>query len=126
MIFGANKKQIEDAYQKKYIEYIQYTKLNPNVSSEELSALKAELKYLEDQLTKIRGGNEKKREAELTNKKQRKDDKNIRNYEALKLKYKPISNLSIAFNHMNKSILYYQSASITREYEQDKVKVRAA
>ena len=124
MIFGANKKQIEEAYQKKYIEYIQYKELNPNVSSEELSALKAELKYLEDQLTKIRGGNEKKREAELTNKKQRKNDKNIRNYEAFKTKCKPISNFNIAFNHLKKAIMYYQSASLNNEFEQDKVKVR--
>ena len=34
------------------------------------------------------------------------------------------STFNIAFNHLKKAIMYYQSASLNNEFEQDKVKVR--
>ena len=68
MIIGIDKKELQKQREQKYNEYaILLNSSNP--SSEELNALKSELKYLDDQLNKINGLNEKKRTEQVKSRK---------------------------------------------------------
>ena len=65
MIIGIDKKELQKQRDQKYNEYaILLNTSNP--SKDELSALKSEIKYLDDQLDKLNGLNEKERINELT------------------------------------------------------------
>ena len=74
MIIGIDKKELQKQREQKYNEYaILLNSSNPSL--EELNALKSELKYLDDQLNRINGLNDKIRTEELKNKKSGKDEK---------------------------------------------------
>lgn len=95
MIIGIDKKELQKERQKKYNEYaILINTSNP--SKDELNALKSEIKYLDDQLEKLNGRNEKIRTEELKNKKSGIDEKNKNSYYLFKDKYKKISNMKLA------------------------------
>lgn len=95
MIIGIDKKELQKQREQKYNEYaILLNSGNP--SSEELNALKSELKYLDDQLSRITGLNEKKRLEQVKNKKSGIEEKNKDSYYAFKEKYKKICNMKLA------------------------------
>ena len=120
MIFGTDKKELQKQYDEKYKEYASLIN-TPNVEPSKKSAVKSELKHLENQLNQLKGSNEKEREDELHNKRQRKNERLIQNYDAFKSKYKPISNFNMAVNRLMKAITYYKNDSFKNEYENDKV-----
>ena len=95
MIIGIDKKELQKQRDQKYNEYaILLNTSNP--SKDELSALKSEIKYLDDQLDKLNGLNEKERINELKNKKFGIEEKNKNSYYVFKEKYKKISNMKLA------------------------------
>ena len=95
MIIGVDKKELQQQREKKYNEYATLLNSN-NPSKDELNALKSEIKYLDDQLNKINGLNEKKRIEQVKNKKSGIEEKNKKSYYAFKEKYKKISNMKLA------------------------------
>ncbi|MBE6139039.1 MAG: hypothetical protein E7174_00840 [Firmicutes bacterium] len=95
MIIGIDKKEVQKQRELKYNEYATLLNSN-NPSSDELNALKSELKYLDDQLNKITGLNEKKRTEQVKNRKFGIEEKNKNSYYAFKEKYKKISNMKLA------------------------------
>ena len=99
MIIGVDKKELQKQREQKYNEYAILLNSN-NPSSDELNALKSELKYLDDQLNRITGLNDKKRTEQLKNKKLGLDEKNKTSYYAFKEKYKKISNMKLATTRM--------------------------
>lgn len=122
MIIGADKKELQKQRDKKYNEYaIVLNSKNP--SNDELNALKSELKYLDDQLNRINGINEKKRTEQVKSKKYGLEEKNKNNYYAFKDKYKKISNMKLATTRIIGII-----GQMQRQYsseENEKVMVKA-
>lgn len=121
MIIGVDKKELQKQRQQKYNEYAMLLNSN-NPSSEELNALKSELKYLDDQLNRITGLNEKKRLEQVKNKKYGIDEKNKNNYYAFKEKYKKISNMKLATSRIINIINELQK----QEYIEEKVMKKVA
>ena len=122
MIIGVDKKDLQKQRDQKYNEYALVLN-SKNPSSDELNALKSELKYLDDQLNRINGLNEKKRTEELKNKKAGKDEKNKDSYYAFKDKYKRISNMKLATTRIINIIGEFQNQQYIEENERVKVKV---
>ena len=122
MIIGIDKKELQKQRDKKYNEYAVLLNSN-NPSSDELNALKSELKYLDDQLNKINGLNEKKRTEQVKNKKLWIEEKNKNNYYIFKDKYKKISNMKLATTRIINAISELQKQQYIEENERVKVKV---
>jgi len=121
MIIGKDKKELQKQREQKYNEFA--TLLNSkNPSKDELNALKSEIKYLDDQINKIIGSNEKKRLKKIKNKKSGIEEKNKDSYYAFKEKYKNISNMSLATTRIIKIINELQK----QEYIEEKVMVKVA
>ena len=95
MIIGTDKKDLQNKRNQKYNEYVLLLN-SKNPSNDDLNALKSELKYLDDQLEKINGRNEKERIEQLKNKKSGIEERNKNSYYAFKDKYKNISNMKLA------------------------------
>lgn len=122
MIIGADKKDLQKQRDQKYNEYA--TLLNSgNPSKDELNALKSELKYLDDQLNKINGLNEKQRTEQVKNKKIGLEQKNRDNYYAFKEKYKKISNMKLATTRIVSVIGEMKKQQYIEENERVMVKV---
>ena len=121
MIIGIDKKQLQKQRELKYNEYAVLLN-SKNPSSDELNALKSEVKYLDDQLNRITGSNEKKRLEQVKNKKYGIEEKNKNNYYAFKDKYKKISNMKLATTRMISVINELQK----QEYIEEKVMVKVA
>ena len=122
MIIGIDKKELQKQREQKYNEYaILLNSSNP--SSEELNALKSELKYLDDKLNRINGLNEKKRTEQVKNKKSGIEEKNKNNYYIFKDKYKKISNMKLATTRIINAISDLQKQQYIEENERVKVKV---
>ena len=121
MIIGVDKKELQKQREQKYNEYAILLNSN-NPSSDELNALKSELKYLDDQLNKITGLNDKKRTEQVKNKKLGLEEKNKTSYYAFKEKYKKISNMKLATTRMISVINELQR----QEYIEEKVMVKTA
>ena len=122
MIIGVDKKELQKRREQKYNEYVVVLN-SQNPSSDELNALKSELKYFDDQLNRINGLNDKKRTEELKNKKSGKDEKNKDIYYAFKDKYKKISNMKLATTRIIKIIDEFQKQQYIEEKERVMVKV---
>ena len=122
MIIGIDKKELQKQRDRKYNEYAVLLNSN-NPSSDELNALKSELKYLDDQLNKINGLNEKKRTEQVKNKKLGIEEKNKNNYYIFKDKYKKISNMKLATTRIINAISELQKQQYIEENERVKVKV---
>jgi len=121
MIIGKDKKELQKQREQKYNEFA--TLLNSkNPSKDDLNALKSEIKYLDDQINKIIGSNEKKRLEQVKNKKSGIEEKNKDSYYAFKEKYKNISNMSLATTRIIKIINELQK----QEYIEEKVMVKVA
>ena len=119
MIIGIDKKELQKQRDQKYNEYaILLNSKNP--SNDELTALKSELKYLDDKLSKITGLNEKKRTEQVKNKKQGIEEKNKNFYYAFKEKYKKISNMKLATTRIISIIDKLEK----QEYIEERVKVK--
>ena len=95
MIIGVDKKDLQKQREQKYNEYAVLLN-SKNPSKDDLNALKSEIKYLDDQLNKINGLNEKKRLEQVKNKKSGIDERNKDSYYAFKDKYKKICNMKLA------------------------------
>jgi len=122
MIIGIDKKELQAQRDKKYNEYaILLNSKNPSI--DDLNALKSELKYLDDQLEKINGRNEKERIEQLKNKKLQFDQKNTNSYYVFKDKYKNISNMKLATTRIIGVIGEIQKQQIHEENEKVRVKV---
>ena len=122
MIIGIDKKELQKQREQKYNEYaIMLNSSNP--SSDELNALKSELKYLDDQLNRINGLNEKIRTEQVKNKKSGLEEKNKNNYYAFKEKYKKISNMKLATTRIINIIGELQKEQYI---EEEKVMVKVA
>lgn len=122
MIIGIDKKELEKQRNEKYNEYaILLNTSDP--SKDELSALKSEIKYLDDRLDKINGRNEKIRTEELKNKKYGIEEKNKNNYYAFKDKYKRISNMKLATTRIINVIGEMQKQQYI---EEEKVMIKVA
>ena len=87
-----------------------------------MNALKSELKYLDDQLSRITGLNEKKRLEQVKNKKSGIAEKNKASYYAFKEKYKKISNMKLATTRIIDVINELQK----KEYIEEKVMLKVA
>ena len=122
MIIGIDKKELQKQRDQKYNEYAVLLN-SSNPSSEELNALKSELKYLDDQLNKINGLNDKKRTEQVKNKKLGIEEKNKNNYYMFKDKYKKISNMKLATTRIINVISDLQKQQYIEENERVKVKV---
>lgn len=122
MIIGIDKKELQKQRDQKYNEYAVLLN-SSNPSSEELNALKSELKYLDDQLNKINGLNDKKRTEQVKNKKLGIEEKNKNNYYMFKDKYKKISNMKLATTRIINVISNLQKQQYIEENERVKVKV---
>ena len=122
MIIGIDKKELQKQRNQKYNEYaILLNTSNP--SSDELNALKSEIKYLDDKLEKLNGRNEKIRIEELKNKKYGIDEKNKNSYYAFKDKYKKISNMKLATTRI---IGVIQEIQKQQYIEEEKVMMKVA
>lgn len=122
MIIGIDKKELEKQRNEKYNEYA--ILLNSNSpSSDELNALKSELKYLDDQLNKINGLNDKKRTEQVKSKKLGLEEKNKNNYYTFKDKYKRISNMKLATTRIINAISDLQKQQYI---EEEKVMMKVA
>lgn len=122
MIIGADKKDLQKQREQKYNEYA--TLLNSsNPSQDELNALKSELKYLDDQLNKINGLNDKKRIEQVKSRKLEIDKNNKNNYFEFKNKYKKISNMKLATTRIISVIQELEKQQYIEESEKVRVKV---
>ena len=121
MIIGVDKKDLQKQRDQKYNEYATLLNTN-NPSKDDLNALKSEIKYLDDQLNKINGLNEKKRIEQVKNKKYGIEEKNKNNYYAFKEKYKKISNMKLATTRIIGIIGEIQK----QDYIEERVKVKVA
>ena len=122
MIIGVDKKNLQKQREQKYNEYAVLLN-SKNPSKDDLNALKSEIKYLDDQLNKIDGLNEKKRIEQVKNKKYGIDEKNKNSYYAFKDKYKKISNMKLATTR----IIGIISELEKQEYlDSEKVRVKVA
>lgn len=122
MIIGVDKKDLQKQREQKYNEYAVLLNSN-NPSNDELNALKSELKYLDDQLNRITGLNEKMRTEQVKNKKSGIDEKNKTSYYAFKEKYKKISNMKLATTRIISIIENIQKQQYIEENEKVMVKV---
>ena len=122
MIIGVDKKELQNQRDKKYNEYILLLN-SKNPSNDELNALKSEIKYLDDQLDRINGLNDKKRTEQLKNKKLDLDKRNTDSYYAFKDKYKKISNMKLATTRIIGVIGEIQKQQLIEENERVMVKV---
>lgn len=122
MIIGVDKKDLQKQREQKYHEYaLALNSSNP--SNDELNALKSELKYLDDQLIRINGINDKKRTEQLKNQKSGIEEKNKAIYYAFKEKYKKISNMKLATTRIINVIDKIEKQQYIEENERIKVKV---
>jgi len=122
MIIGVDKKNLQKQREQKYNEYAVLLN-SKNPSKDDLNALKSEIKYLDDQLNKITGLNEKKRLEQVKNKKYGIDQKNKSSYYVFKEKYKKISNMKLATTRIIGVISELQK----QEYiDSEKVRVKTA
>ncbi|MBQ9071544.1 MAG: hypothetical protein IJY25_00095 [Bacilli bacterium] len=122
MIIGVDKKELQKQRNQKYNEYVLLLN-SKNPSSDELNALKSEIKYFDDQLNRINGLNDKKRTEEVNSKKLQIDKKNTDSYYAFKDKYKKISNMKLATTRMISIINERQKQQLLEENEKVKMKV---
>lgn len=122
MIIGADKKDLQKQREQKYNEYATLLNSN-NPSSDELNALKSELKYLDDQLNKINGLNEKKRTEQVKSRKLEIDKNNKNNYFEFKNKYKKISNMKLATTRLISIIENIEKQQYIEEQEKIMIKV---
>ena len=121
MIIGIDKKELQKQREQKYNEYaILLNSSNPSL--EELNALKSELKYLDDQLSRITGLNEKKRLEQVKNKKSGIEDKKKDGDYLFKEKYKKIRNMKLATTR-NIGVI---GELKKQEYIDERVKVKVA
>ena len=122
MIIGVDKKDLQKQRDKKYNEYALALNSN-NPSNDELNALKSELKYLDDQLIRMNGINDKKRTEQVKNKKLGIEEKNKTSYYSFKEKYKKISNMKLATTRIINDIQEMQKQQYIEENERIKIKV---
>lgn len=92
-----------------------------DVSKDKINELRAEIKHLDKDITKILGSNEVERIEELKKKKDGTTTRNIKNFYALKDKYKKISKMKLAITKMLALIEIYNKKSL---YEGQIQKVR--
>lgn len=122
MIIGVDKKDLQKQRDQKYNEYVILLN-SKNPSSDELNALKSEIKYFDDQLDKLNGRNEKERTEQVKSKKLQIDKKNTDSYYAFKDKYKKISNMKLATTRMISVINESQKQHFLEENEKVMMKV---
>lgn len=90
-----------------------------NITEEEVSSLKAEILYLDKQISKIIGSNEIKRQKELTKRKNGVEQANISAYYSFKDRYKKINKMKLATTRMISSI-----DNFTKQLDEEKNNVK--
>lgn len=78
-----------------------------NREEDKINELRSEILYLKKQIGKKLGSKEVKKQEEIRRKKLRVDEKNIKNYNAFKSKYRKISKMEVATKNILKVIDNY-------------------
>ena len=78
-----------------------------NKEEDKINELRSEILYLKKQIGKKLGSKEVKKQEEIRRKKLRVDERNIKNYNAFKLKYRKISKMEVATRNILKVIDNY-------------------
>ena len=78
-----------------------------NKEEDKINELRSEILYLKKQIGKKLGSKEVKKQEEIRRKKLRVDERNIKNYNAFKLKYRKISKMEVATKNILKVIDNY-------------------
>lgn len=88
---------------------------------DKISELRSEILYLKKQIAKKLGSKEVKKQEEIKRKKLRVDERNIKNYNAFKSKYKKISKMEVATKNILKVIDSYLINSYNNNSDMVKV-----
>jgi len=82
-----------------------------NKEEDKINELRSEILYLKKQIGKKLGSKEVKKQEEIRRKKLRVDERNIKNYNAFKSKYRKISKMEVATKNILKVIDSYLISS---------------
>lgn len=99
MIYSSNVNSLQKQKLDLQIKLNELLKSN-NKNDDEINELKSEIIYLNKRIEKIVGSNEIERQNQLRRKKLGIDQKNLNDYYEFKDKYKKISKMKIATNHI--------------------------
>lgn len=92
-----------------------------NKEEDKINELRSEILYLKKQISKKLGSKEVKKQEEIRRKKLRVDERNIKNYNAFKSKYRKISKMEVATKNILRVIDNYLIS--TQNNNSDMVKV---
>ena len=95
-----------------------------NKEEDKINELRSEILYLKKQIGKKLGSKEVKKQEEIRRKKLRVDEKNIKNYNAFKSKYRKISKMEVATKNILKVINNYLISSQNNNSDMVKVMSR--
>ena len=95
-----------------------------NKEEDKLNELRSEILYLKKQIGKKLGSKEVKKQEEIRRKKLRVDERNIKNYNAFKSKYRKISKMEVATKNILKVIDNYLISSQNNNSDMVKVMSR--
>ena len=95
-----------------------------NKEEDKINELRSEILYLKKQIGKKLGSKEVKKQEEIRRKKLRVDERNIKNYNAFKSKYRKISKMEVATKNILKVIDSYLISSQNNNSDMVKVMSR--
>lgn len=95
-----------------------------NKEEDKINELRSEILYLKKQIGKKLGSKEVKKQEEIRRKKLRVDERNIKNYNAFKSKYRKISKMEVATKNILKVIDSYLINSQNKNSDMVKVMSR--
>jgi len=95
-----------------------------NKEEDKINELRSEILYLKKQIGKKLGSKEVKKQEEIRRKKLRVDERNIKNYNAFKSKYRRISKMEVATKNILKVIDNYLISSQNNNSDMVKVMSR--
>ena len=95
-----------------------------NKEEDKINELRSEVLYLKKQIGKKLGSKEVKKQEEIRRKKLRVDERNIKNYNAFKSKYRKISKMEVATKNILKVIDSYLISSQNNNSDMVKVMSR--
>lgn len=95
-----------------------------NKDEDKINELRSEILYLKKQIGKKLGSKEVKKQEEIRRKKLRVDERNIKNYNAFKSKYRKISKMEVATKNILKVIDNYLISSQNNNSDMVKVMSR--
>ena len=97
--------------------------LKNNAEVDKINELKAEILYIKKQISQKLGSKEVETQAKIKRKKSGVDERNIKNYNAFKSKYKKISKMEVSTKNILRVIDSYLNQEQYQTYEDNMVKV---